>query len=335
MSFRPPDSPYYYAEYIDEHGDRRRVSTKSRTKREADAVEAELRVKAERVRLGLDARPEKRPKWTMEQAATWWLENIAVHQRNGKRVGYVIKAHVIRDLGALPLEQVTRGRLNGWLADKSRAMSPASCNRLRAYTMSIFSRLIERDLFTGENPVRKTKKLKQPRPVPRAMPASAVWPLINHAPAAWQLAFKIAAFTGMRRGEIAALRWRDIADGVITVRKTKSGADRRVAVHVTLAVHLAALVLASPSPDDHVIPALDWNHSSEVVRRAAKSAGLDVSASFHGFRGTWASTLIAAGADATVVEFMGWRSNTATMFVHYVAFPDAVLHREIAKLVYP
>lgn len=117
MSFRPDDSPYYYAEYVDAGGKRRRVSTKQTTKREGDRIEAELRARVQRQRHGLEAIERNPNKWTVADAARWWMAEIASKQAQGKHRGFdkTIERHVIKGpLGDKLLEHVTPANVTAW-----------------------------------------------------------------------------------------------------------------------------------------------------------------------------------------------------------------------------
>jgi integrase len=335
VTFKTPDSPYWIAEWTDEGGRRHRTSTKKTSKKEADVFEADLRVKAERIRLGLEVRERNPQKYTVAEAAQWWLDNIAAKQKQHAKVTYVVNAHIVRDHGARPLQSITAGLVNVWLADKRATYAAATCNRLRSYFMSIFSRLIERELYSGENPLRRARKIKAGRRSRRAMPATSVRALIDEAPTPmWRRAIMIAAFTGMRRSEIERLRWADVdlTARIVSVRETKTDVDRTVGIHSELVAELLPIVGA---PSDLVVPALNWNASATIVRRALARAGLD-RGNFHGLRGAWATTLMAGGAMRDVVRFMGWGvASSDVMAIHYIAYPPDVLRREIDKLVFP
>jgi integrase len=62
---------------------------------------------------------------------------------------------------------------------------------------------------------------------------------IAAAPDRTRLVLVLAAYAGLRRGEIAALRWDDVADGVIRVRG-KGGHVRHVPIHERVAQELEA-----------------------------------------------------------------------------------------------
>lgn len=348
MTFKPDDSPYWYTDFFDEHGKRVRVSTKKKNKREADDIEARMMVKAQQVRLGLDVRDPNADGHTVESAARWWLKEWASKQAQGVSVGSTVEKHIIKsELGPLRIERVTPAHVTRWLAGRALVVpSPSTVNHLRAHLMSIFTRMIDFGYLVGAaNPVRGTKKLETEEPESRALPPTWVVPLINHAPTmGWRLAIAVAAYTGMRSGEIkralSAPGWPsiDLDERVINIRKAKGKRVRRVAVHTDLVEMLRA------SRDLHVkVPGPGaYGKAHQIVRHALARAGIvdahDLrvdDATFHGLRGTWDSRMDECGAKDSVVDYMGWGKGTTSRRRHYSKFSNEQLRREIDKLTWP
>lgn len=339
--FKPDDSPYYYAAFLDEHGRRVRVSTKQILKRDALRVEAELRNRAERVRLGLEMRDRNPLRWTFADASAWWVRDIASEQAQGEKVKPVIKRHLIKStLAHVPIDQLTAADFNEWLKAKAKEVSPASANKFRAYAMSIYSRAIELGRFMGENPVKLTKKLAVDAPRSRALPPTYLQALMSNPPTlGWLVAFTAAGYAGMRASEIHETfgnkPWSnvDLDARIITLQKTKTGAPRRVAIHPVLED-----VLRFARRRGVEMPSVSaWTKAPQRVREALSRAGIDDErARFHGLRGMWFTQMLASGADINVAKFMGWGpapGDSAEM--HYLAYSDERLRGEIDKLTYP
>jgi len=170
----------------------------------------------------------------------------------------------------------------------------------------------------------------------------------------------IAALTGMRRGELLALRWSRVdlskqlitvaeslderADGSLHTKKPKSGKVRLIQLDAmacsaleahrkdqTRTIGMNALVF--PTPEDRVVRTKDgtkiiragspWKPSvmSGQFQRAAKRAGFTLH--FHQLRHTAASLLIAAGAHLKVVSDRLGHSSTAITDRIYAHLADA------------
>jgi integrase len=129
----------------------------------------------------------------------------------------------------------------------------------------------------------------------------------------------VAAFTGMRRGEVISLRWREVDFGAssIHIRESVSAGEDstpkgRRARTVTMASQVAQ-VLAPLAPDDArhstelVFPGtrpgnkLDPDALSKRFTLAREAAGLR-KLSFHDLRHTFASLLARAGEPVTVIQ---------------------------------
>jgi integrase len=122
----------------------------------------------------------------------------------------------------------------------------------------------------------------------------------------------LAAFTGMRRGELLGLQWKDVdMDGRrVYPRETKNGSLRVVPLN-----ELAYRVLASlpaGQPGDAVLPGVDGQKLSVYTERLFRKLGIN-DASFHSLRHTAASWLVMNGTDLyTVGQLLGHRTPRMT-----------------------
>jgi integrase len=147
---------------------------------------------------------------------------------------------------------------------------------------------------------------------------------------------RVAAYTGLRRGELLALRWRDVDFGLrkIVVRRaisaniealsTKSRRAREVPLAGQAAEALRRLAQRSDfvGPDEFVFTnrlgrRLDGSALRRRVERARDAAGLRP-LRFHDLRHTYGSLLVAGGVDlASVKAAMGHsRITTTERYLH-------------------
>jgi len=148
-----------------------------------------------------------------------------------------------------------------------------------------------------------------------------------------QVMFLMAAMTGLRKGELVALRWRDVDWTALRVRVRQNYTrgqfgtpkSRRSTRSVPLADELAGQL-------DRLYKASRWTGDGDLVfahpitgqvqpkanitrrlRRALKDAGLDDSHRFHDLRHTFGTRMAAAGVPLrTIQEWMGHRDLTTT-----------------------
>jgi integrase len=147
---------------------------------------------------------------------------------------------------------------------------------------------------------------------------------------------RLAAFAGLRRGELVALRWRDVdfAGRKITVRRALSGdtevrsTKSRRAREVPLPNHAAAALerlrrrAEFIGPDDYAFAnrfgrRIDPAAFRRRFERARDAAGLEP-LKFHGLRHTYGSLLVAGGVDLPSVKAaMGHsRITTTERYLH-------------------
>lgn len=266
--------------------------------------------------------------------------------------GYRIIARAVADgPGSKRLDKLVASDLDAWYAD----LIAAGTSRAR---VDHFHRLISAALSQAErwgtipsNVARRTEPLKVPRPMMVVPPPADVVRLIDHAAAsrAPDMAAVIlaAALTGMRQGELCALRWSAVGDGFVTVDRsiwqdgtqwgvkgTKSHQGRTVHTGPRLAAALdlvrrqqleqASAAGVSLVADPYVFsPDADGSGPKmpSVVSRAFSRycADLGVKYRFHDLRHYAATELVAAGYSmVTVSKRLGHArvSTTADIYTH-------------------
>ena len=147
---------------------------------------------------------------------------------------------------------------------------------------------------------------------------------------------RIAAYTGLRRGELIALKWRDVdfprhkvivrraVSAEVELNSTKSRRAREVPLPDQAAAALDRLSrrVDFTSPDDYVFVnrlgrRVDGSALRRRFERARSAAGLEP-LRFHDLRHTYGSLLIAGGIDlASVKQAMGHsRISTTERYLH-------------------
>ena len=147
---------------------------------------------------------------------------------------------------------------------------------------------------------------------------------------------RVAAYAGLRRGELVALRWRDVdfaarkilvqraLSGDTEVKSTKSRRAREVPLPDQAAAALDRLSRRGEftGPDDYVFcnrlgRRLDPSALRRRFERARDAAGLEP-LGFHGLRHTYGSLLVAGGIDLVSVKAaMGHsRITTTERYLH-------------------
>lgn len=160
---------------------------------------------------------------------------------------------------------------------------------------------------------------------------------------------RIAAYTGLRRGELVALRWRDVdfARCKITVRRalsanvelrsTKSRRAREVPLPDQAASALDRLSRRGDftSPDDYVFVnrlgrRIDGSALRRRYDRARDAAGLEP-LRFHDLRHTYGSLLVAGGIDLASVKAAMGHSQISTTERYLHARPASELAQKFTR----
>jgi integrase len=238
-------------------GDRNR-SRAFRTKRDAQAFDTE---QTRRKRMGAHAPAEPSPmlledylvRWIATSGPTWETSTL-------KRRAPMLDRWVLPYIGDVPLRELGRARVSEFRAEIVRAGSPpVNTNNVLRVLSAALGDAVKDNLIPG-NPCSKLGKMPEPPTERQAFHPQTVPEMIAAMPTPRdRMIVAIGAYAGLRPGEIVALRWMDIADGVIHVQRsvqdgrvklTKGLHSRTVPVDAELERVLRANVPEDAIPDD-------------------------------------------------------------------------------------
>lgn len=285
-----------------------------------------------------------------EWAATWLAGQAHLKPSSFARAEGIVRTHIVPQWGTVRLSKVSHAEVQAWVTDLSARRSPSTVRKVHR-TLSLILDLAVRDGRLGRNVAEKINLPRPSRKEQRHLTIGQVERLARecgypsdpskhrrpsetaHEP--YRLAVLFLAYTGVRFGEMAALRaWRVdlgrrraiIAESVTVVQgrglvwgMPKSHQRREVPLPRFLVEQLAPH-LETLGPQDLVFPGVRRGSPlrAAIFRRghfdaAAAAIGIpDLHP--HELRHTAASLAIAAGADVKVVQQMlGHASATMTM----------------------
>jgi integrase len=222
-------------------------------------------------------------------------------------------------------------------------------NRTREKSITVFHGVMERFRKLYRLPANPVADVEKPRTATntelQVFSPEEVMALVRAADSEQDAAiFLTAAFTGLRQGELIALRWRDVdfAGSAIRVRASytnghltspKSGKVRSVPMASRVGETLARLSQRDYcTGDDHLVfigitgGYLDGSALSKRYRAALERAALR-RLRFHDLRHTFGTRVIGVADIRRVQEWMGHANVQTTMqYLHYVPRPqDAAL----------
>lgn len=260
---------------------------------------------------------------TLSTYSATWIEHRTLQPRTRAHYRKLLNAHILPTLGTIPVRRLSPAVVREWHA-KTAITTPTT--RAHAYMLlkTICATAVSDDLLAA-NPCR-IRGAGQAKRVSKTEPATLdeLATLVEAMPKRYKLMVLLAAWCGMRFGELTELRGRDIdtKTGVIRIRravawvdsspvigKPKSDAgirDVSIPPHLLPAVreHLLAFGrdgLLFPSAGDatsHMRTATLY----KVFYRARDLAGRP-DLRFHDLRHTGA--VLAAATGATLAELMG------------------------------
>jgi integrase len=321
----------------------------------------ELREILAELKQATHATPQK---ITVEQRFTQWVDGLRIAESTRASYRKNLRVHVFPHIGSMPLAKLTTARLNVLYRqlEKSGRQDHKAGSGLSPRTVRYIAVIIKAGLqaavdenVIARNPADKTKPptAKEARP-PEFHPWSAAelaafleWADGHGCPDA--TAWRVLAFSGARRGEVLAARWRDFdADtGKLTIRRsvglirskgegyelkegpTKTGKPRLVKLDGRTVDALrryrtarAGLDLRLVRPDALIFGTLDSEHQhperfsrrfNEAIARCRRHLGDDAlpPVRLHDLRHGWATMALRAGVHPKVVQERLGHSNIA------------------------
>jgi integrase len=280
---------------------------------------------------------------TFAEAAAEWLRYV--EQDRGRKPSTVrgyrsaLEAHLLPAFGLMALEEVTTEVIERWLVAVEG--SPRTKTKLLIELHGIFGRA-RKAYGLRENPVDDIEKFSgKVSGEIQVFSPEEVWALVRAAASEQDAAlFLTAAFTGLRMGELLALRWRDVDFERETIRvrasyylghlsTPKSGKVRAVPLAPDVAAALARLGDRAHwvGEDDLVFAGetggyLDGSALRRRYKLALAAAGLR-QLRFHDLRHTFGTRMIAKADIRRVQEWMGHADIQTTMrYLHYAPRPE-------------
>ena len=315
----------WFARWRDSTGKWREQGTTARTKTDCRRFAEDLEARGERQRAGLEPVLPEDGGGTVIELLRWWIDGY----RRG-RPGFgtedcgIRKHYAPSELGSMRLAAVRPAHIERFLqARTAEGLAPQTVNHLRAHLHNAFTKAKKAGRWPGANPVADVDPRKVTLPPAEWLTADEVRAVLAVTEEPLRSLFAVAVYTGLRWGELAALRKRDVElepEARIMVQrswesdKTKSGRARVVPVARECLPFLRAAIERSAS--DFVFPGPKGkqrsrkSNLSKRVRAAMARAGV-VEGYTHVCRAR--------------VNAEGKRDRTAARCTHSVEAPDRAL----------
>ncbi len=294
--FQRTDRSGWWVSYVDASGRRKKEKVTAHTRTQAMTALSQIKTRVERERI-LGVTPAS------EITTADLLARFKTYQKAHLRSTTFVRLDGILETlkAALPVQakEITRRTVADYILERSKTVSAGTVAKEFATLNHALRLAVEWELLIV-NPAQGAKLPRQSEGRTRYLSPKDFKDALVAAPDWMRAPMALAAFTGMRRGEILGLYWKDVdlANNRVYLTETKNGTLRVLALN-----KLAVMVLQScpvGEPADLVFPNVDGPRLSVYTRRVFASVGIK-DASFHSLRHTAASWLVMKGVDLYAV----------------------------------
>lgn len=354
---------YRWRAYDDDGVRRHRKEIVGRTR---DMTKAQARLAVEGLHLAINEVCQRRTPQalTIKALAAHYIdevlnpENSRLTERTRSVYRQQLNDYILPKWGDTPLGQIKTVIVQKWLDSIQRA--PATRVKTRNVMSALFEHAIRYEWAT-QNPMHRVHQSSESISDPEVLTAGEVGALLTEVSGAYRTLVTIAILTGLRRGELFGLKWKDvdfergilriersIVDNAVGEPKTK-GSRRPLPITAEVVSALADWRQATEfqNPEDWIFasPASRgewpyWPNSVMVhyIKPAADRAGITKNFNWHTFRRTFATLLNGEGADIkTTQELMRHASPAITLgtYVQAITPNKRAAQDRVAALIFP
>lgn len=241
-----------------------------------------------------------------------------------------LRAHTISSWGDKTIDTITTQEIRDLIEERVGHRSPSHQKNILKFIRAVFTYAVESGKL-NRNPVPKIKfrtgdKLKS------VLTEQQVRLFLNKAKELdweWYPHWALALYTGMRNGELYALRWDRVNFETRQIKvdtswnnhdgfkSTKSGDDRIIEIAPSLLPLLKELKLQTGN-SAFVLPRIDkWDKGEQARELRMFLVGMGLPpVRFHDLRATWATILLSKGVEPIKVMKAGGWKDMKTMMIY-------------------
>jgi integrase len=228
------------------------------------------------------------------------------------------------------INEITSHDVRSLVVERAGQKSIAHQQALLKFIRSVFRFAVEKRYVThNPTPPMRFKAEDRIKGVLNQDQASKLLYFAKQEQSEWYYAWALALHTGLRSGELVALKWEnvDLSNSKINVRtswnskvgfkSTKSGDERIVPINAELRSILRELKIQNLS-GEYVLPRIPKWFEGEQARELKKFLILHglPPVTFHNLRSSWATILLNNGVEPAKVMAMGGWKSLKTMMIY-------------------
>lgn len=218
------------------------------------------------------------------------------------------------------------GLLHQLLRKDGRPLANNTKAKIKSMMSVLFNHAIRYEwLEQGRNPITLVWQTAKRMLIPEVMGVDETAVLLKKLDSCFRLMVLVAATTGLRRGELFALKWTDVDFSNLEIRVTRSifrqvvgrckteGSCRPIPIDASVAADLRIWQNTSQyrQPDDWVFASPHTHRLrpfwpditlAKVIRPAAMEAGIQKRIGWHTFRHSFSTLLVGNGENVKVVQ---------------------------------
>ncbi len=296
------------------NGKKVRMSTKTTSKKSAQKIFEKVKGQVAEGSFKLE------PDFQMpfEKLVEEFIEKHSKVEKSDYRLDVTLSKPLIEYFGQKPIDKITLLDLKEWrkwrvehVTRRGTKIKKSSVNREMALLKTLFNMAVEWN-WLSESPARKLKPLRGESKRMRFLTNAEISRLLSCAVDYLKPIIIAAISTGMRRGELLNLKWKevDLEHGFIRVLKSKNHESRDIPVNRFLSEQFESLE-QSREPGGYVFCHENGDKRfgiGPMFRKACAEAGIE-DFRFHDLRHTAASLFASRGCDiVTLQHLLGHKS---------------------------
>ena len=321
--------------------DGRRRSKQFARRKDADLFASTVEVE---VAHGLYVDPAGGKETLSAWVARWWPTTVNLRETSRARDASVLRIHVLPAFGSVPLGRIEHVAIREWIAELSaRGYRPTTVHKCHQVLAKALRAAVDARLLRY-NPADNVPLPRIEREEMRFLDTREISRLADAIDPRYRHFVVLAAYSGLRVGEVAGLTWERVdllrrrvdvvqtlveVNGTIVVNppKTRAG-HRRVPIPRVVADALAASTAPNPAPSKWVVSAPEGgplrvpHFRRRVWAPAVEQAGFS-GLRIHDLRHTAVALWIAAGAPPNEIAARAGHRSVGTVLDRYGhLFPD-------------